>query len=126
MRLQGVRVLLVEDHQDSLEMFRTVLGHHGAAADCVRTVADALEAAQTAQPDVLVAELSLADNGVPLVPELRRILGRPVPAICVSGHARPKDHDRAVAAGFQLFLPKPVDPEVLVTVIGRVSQRRLG
>ena len=96
--LDGVKVLVVEDHQDTLEMLCVSLGHHGAQTDCTSTIGDALSAARGARPDVLVADLQMADNGIQLVAEIRRLVGH-VPALIISAHARAQDRDRAIHAG---------------------------
>ena len=122
MRLQGAKVLLVEDHKDIGEMLCAVLGHDGAETDCVTTVRDALIAARELRPDVLIAELQMADAAVQLVPEVRKLVGR-VPALLISPRARPQDRDQAMAAGADVFLAKPLDPAGLISTVAWLWER---
>jgi CheY-like chemotaxis protein len=120
--LAGARVLLVEGHPDSLVAFCAILGRGGAETRCVSTAPAARDAARGLHPDVLVADLAA---GAELVSDVWRIVGRCVPAICVIANALPRDYDSALAHGFQLILPKPVDPDVLLTVVARLKARVL-
>jgi CheY-like chemotaxis protein len=121
--LHGVHILLVEDHHDSLDMFCTVLSTEGAVCDCVESAKDALAAAERAKPDVLVADLGVADGTPGLVNEVRRLVG-PIPTICITGRAFPLDRARALEVGFQVHLAKPIEPDTLITVIERVAKRQ--
>jgi CheY-like chemotaxis protein len=122
MHLLGTKVLLVEAHADSLEAFSRILEGEGAMTGCASTVEEALQIAERLHPDVLVAELMM-EGSANVVADVRRLAGDTVRAIAVCSHPEPRDYDRALAWGFQLFLPKPIDPDVLVTVVRRVTPR---
>ena len=100
-----------------------LLEGEGAMTGCAATVEEALQIAERLHPDVLVAELMM-EGSSDVVAEVRRRTGDTVRAIAVCSHPEPRDYDRALAWGFQLFLPKPIDPDVLVTVVRRVTPPR--
>jgi len=82
----------------------------------------------TSSPDVLVCDIALGDDdGLALIAELRRRAreeGGGLPAVAVSAFARPEDRDRALAAGFQRYLAKPVDVLELVAVVAALYRER--
>ena len=127
-RLAGVRVLLVEDDQDSREMLAMLLGFHGAeVVAAVGSARDALDALDRQVPDVLVSDISLPDeNGYSLIAQVRARpaeRGGQVPAVAVTGFAGEEDRARAMAAGFQAYLHTPVEAEDLVSAIARLVDR---
>jgi CheY-like chemotaxis protein len=77
-------------------------------------------------PDFLISDIALPDeDGVALIAELRqrgRDEGGAIPAVAVSAYARPEDRDRALAAGFQRYLAKPVDVLELIAVVAALSR----
>jgi len=122
--LVGVRVLIAEDHPDTADLMRTVLEAHGAAVRVADSLATALEA--HAGADVLVSDIGMPDgDGHELLrrlDDLARAGGRaPVPAVAVTAFAGADDRDRAIAAGFQDFVTKPIEPAVLVAAIARAA-----
>jgi CheY-like chemotaxis protein len=123
--LHGVRVLVVDDVADARDMLTVLLTLCGAevvAADCVRSARVAL-AAQL--PDVLVSDIGMPDeDGYDLIRTLRARgpeQGGLLPAIAVTGFATEQDRARALAAGFQAHLAKPVDFATLVDQITRLT-----
>ncbi len=117
--LQGVRVLLVDDDEDTRELFALVL--RGAGAE-VRTALDAKDAMRTIlqwPPTIMVSDLILPTmDGLTLLREIRSVHPR-VRAIAVTGRSDAKDREAALAAGFQDLVTKPVDPETLVAIVGQ-------
>jgi PAS domain S-box-containing protein len=126
--LTGVSVLVVEDSLDALELMATILSGAGAT---VRTATSAKEAdsiLDQAVPDVLVSDIEMpGDDGYALI---RRLRARPAdqggrtPAIAVTAYGGLPDRVRAISAGFDNHLPKPVDPAELVAVVARAAGRR--
>jgi CheY-like chemotaxis protein len=119
--LEGVRVLLVDDHDDTRELFAEVLMHAGAE---VRDAAGSIAAVRTAlewPPNVVVSDLVMhGTDGFSLLRELRsmhHLVG--IPAIAVSGMASHADREVALAAGFQDHLAKPLSPDALVACVAR-------
>ena len=120
-RLDGCRVLVVDDEQESRELLSHVLAHAGARVATVGSAVDAWPVLQADTPDVLVSDIEMpGEDGYTLMrraralgtPRMRRML-----AVAVTAHARPKDRLRALQAGYQWHLPKPLEPAELVSVI---------
>jgi CheY-like chemotaxis protein len=124
--LRGLRVLVVDDDADIRDLVSAALSHYGATAAAVGSGADARRVFAKAPPDVLVCDIALPDeDGVALIAELRRRgrdEGGAIPAVAVSAYARPEDRDRALAAGFQRYLAKPVDVLELIAVVAALSR----
>ncbi len=117
--LAGVEILLVDDEEDTLALFRDTLEEAGARVRAVSTGADALCQTDTWKPDLLVTDLGLPGmDGYELLRAIRskRSL-RACPAVAVSAYARLDDRSRALAAGFQSHVAKPVDPATLVLAL---------
>ncbi len=125
--LDGLRVLVVDDEDDVRELVGTVLRQSGAVVTTVRSVAEALEAFATTMPNVLVSDIEMpGEDGYSLIRKLRAGAlpgGRNIPAIALSAYAGPGDRMRALDAGFQLHVPKPVEPAELVAVIANLVPR---
>ncbi len=120
-RLDGLRVLLVEDDDDSRWLLGTMLKRQGAAVTSTSSSLEALNAFEVAAPDVVISDLGMPEeNGLELMRKLRMFpagRGGLVPAIALTGYATPKDRERALAAGFQLHLAKPVEASELIAAI---------
>jgi PAS domain S-box-containing protein len=123
--LAGLRVLLVDDEPDSLEVFRAVLENHGADVRPAATAAEAIALAATWSPQLLVTDIGLPGmDGYELLDALRGSAAhRALPAVAVTAYARPDDRARALAAGFQTHVAKPVDPDELVRILASISTR---
>jgi len=127
--LAGVRVLLVEDHRDTAELLRAVLGRHGAGVRVAASLAEALAMLAELEFDVLVSDIGMPDGtGYDLVKRMRaqaHAVGRPpMPAVALTAFAGGEDRDRALAAGFQHHAAKPIEPGVLVETIARAAASR--
>ncbi|PYM19871.1 MAG: hypothetical protein DMD81_02925 [Candidatus Rokuibacteriota bacterium] len=118
--LGGVRLVVVDDDDDTRTLLAIALRDHGAE---VRTAASAHEAiaAVVAMPaDVLISDISMPDeDGYALIGKLRAGNDAPsrIPAIALTALARVEDQERALAAGFQRYLAKPVDPAEIARII---------
>lgn len=113
---EGCRILLVEDHVDTRVVLSRLLTMRGYRVDMAGTVAEAVAAAQTLWPDVVLADLLLPDGtGIELVGRLRAI--RPVRAIALSGLGTPADLEQTRQAGFTAHLTKPITVERLEAVL---------
>ena len=126
-RLDGVRVLVVEDNDDTRELVRAILIQAGAIAFSTGSARDAATMAARVRPDVLVCDLAMPDkDGLIVVREVKSWAaeaGVALPALALSAYARPEDRDRALAAGFDLYVSKPVDPSELVRAVARLVRR---
>ena len=125
--LRGVRVLFVDDQEDARQLAKVILSRAGAEASTASSVSEAIDAVERTGPDVVVTDIAmpLAD-GYTLLRELRTAdvrAGRRTPAIAATAYGTPEDRDRALAAGFDAFIRKPMQPEALTSAIAAVLQR---
>ena len=121
--LQGVAVLVVDDEPDARELFAAVLAQHGAVVHTAASVRDALDVLATFRPAVLVADIGMpGEDGYSLIRRMRSAKDS-VPAIALTAYARPEDRRRALDAGFEMHLPKPVEPRELVEAVAGLAGR---
>jgi signal transduction histidine kinase/ActR/RegA family two-component response regulator len=124
--LDGVRVLMVDDDNDTLQMLTAMLTEYKAEVQAVSSAAEALEALQWFQPDVLVSDLAMpCEDGYTLISKVRALedVGvRQVPAVALTAYIRIEDRARALSAGFNMFVPKPVEPRELLTAIANLAE----
>lgn len=120
-KLRNRRILLVEDDLDTQELITTVLRGHGASVTAVTSSAAALEELARIKPAVIISDIGMpTENGYELIRKIRTLTreqGGHVPAIALTAYAGPLDRRRALLAGFQTHLTKPVEPDDLVAVI---------
>lgn len=125
--LDGVRVLLVDDETDSRELAAFVLETSGAKVRDAKSAVEALQALMESKPDILVLDIGMPEiNGYMLLQQIRSLSpeqGAQTPAIALTAYAGQLDKQKALSAGFQAHLSKPVEPTELVEVIGRVLNR---
>jgi len=119
-QLDGVSVFVVDDHQHTREMVATVLENAGADVRAAASAEDALMVLQTWQPQVMISDIEMqGQDGYELMQRVRSLSGnrQRLVALALTAHARPEDRLRALDAGFQWHLTKPIDPGELVGVI---------
>jgi CheY-like chemotaxis protein len=124
--LKGVRVLLVDDEADSREFLVAALEECEAKVFGVASASSALEAVSQFKPDVLVSDIGMPlEDGYSLIRKLRQLSaeqGGEIPAIALTAYARAEDRMKAIAAGFQMHISKPVEPAELVTVVASLAR----
>ena len=127
-KLRHRRILLVEDDPDTRELLKTVLGQHGAQVTAVSSSTAALAEIVRAKPDVIISDIGMADeNGYEFIRKIRALdpgAGGHIPAIALTAYAGAVDRRRALLAGFQTHLGKPVDPDDLMAVILSLTFQR--
>jgi PAS domain S-box-containing protein len=124
--LKGVRVLLVDDDQDGLELAKVVLGTAGAEVRTSTSGSEATAVLAVAPMDVLVLDIEMPlEDGYALLRRIRagEAPGQRTPAIALTAYASGEDRKRAFAAGFNLHLGKPVDPAELTVAIATLAGR---
>jgi PAS domain S-box-containing protein len=125
--LSGVRVLVVDDEQGTRELLRALLEDRGAVVSSASTAAEGLEQLQRAPPDLLVSDIGMPDvDGYSFIRQVRALppaQGGQVPAAAVTASTRPEDRTRVLSAGFQVYVPKPVDPIELVMALANLINR---
>jgi len=126
-RLDGVRVMVVEDEQDVRDFLRMSLVHYGAEVTAFETSADALVAVEAQRPDVLVSDIGMpGEDGYAFIRRVRALgpdRGGQVPAAALTAYAKGEDGQRVLSAGFQVHLPKPVQPADLANVVATLAGR---
>ncbi|HKP12960.1 MAG TPA: ATP-binding protein [Blastocatellia bacterium] len=124
MFLAGVRLLLVDDDQDTLDVFGLTLRHYGADVQGVTSAAEAFAELLRWQPHMLICDIGMPDeDGFSLIQRVRRLApeqGGAIRAIALTAYAREEDRQRALSAGFHRHLPKPIDPVELAAYVGEL------
>jgi CheY-like chemotaxis protein len=119
-RLEGVHVLVVDDDADTCAVLSRILAETGAEVTTASSVEDALAEFGRAAPQVLVSDIGMPEHdGYELIRELRSrgYSYQNLPAIALTALARPQDRRRALLAGYQMHMAKPVDASELTTAI---------
>ena len=120
-------MLAVDDEADALNLVSEVLQAAGAHVSTARSAADALRSLEADVPDVLVADLGMpVVDGFQFIDRVRRHPNsrvREVPAAALTAYARSEDRMKALRAGFQIHLAKPIDPAELITTIAALAKR---
>jgi PAS domain S-box-containing protein len=122
--LSGLRVLVVDDESDAREVVSRALTECGARTAAVGSAREALEVLPDFKPDVLVSDIRMpGEDGYTLIRRIRALDSNAggLPAIALTALAHPEDRRRALTAGYQSFVPKPVEVDELAAVIRRVS-----
>ncbi len=125
--LAGTRVLLVEDEADARAMLKALLEGSGASVEAVGSAAEAWAALEGAGCDVLLSDIGMPDeDGYSLIGRVRghgsaRV--KETPAVALTAYARDDDRERSLAAGFDAYLPKPVEPSELLEVLAGLLKR---
>jgi signal transduction histidine kinase/ActR/RegA family two-component response regulator len=124
--LEGVQVLVVDDDRDTLQVLAMLLTESKAKVKTATSAADAMAVLESYQPDVLVLDLAMpGEDGYSLIRKIREFDNRAVnqiPAVALTAHVRVEDRARALSAGFNLFVPKPVEPSELITAIANLAE----
>jgi CheY-like chemotaxis protein len=121
--LRGIRVLLVDDEPDSNAIVRNALERRGADVCVASSMEQALEAFTRFAPQVVLSDIDMpGHDGYELIRRIRVLPGGPsVPAVALTALARAEDRTRALRAGFQLHVAKPVDFTELAAVVYNLS-----
>ena len=123
--LEGLRVLVVDDESDTLDLVKRVLGDNRAEVTTAPSVDAALTLLSRFTPDVLISDISMPGrDGYELIRAVRATSSaEELPAAALTAFARPEDAVRAHEAGFQMHLAKPLEPEELVRVVAQLAGR---
>ena len=128
--LAGLRILVVDDEADSRSLLNAILTRSGSEVRCCGSAANAMEEFKDWNPAVLVSDIGMpGEDGYALIKKLRQQKAkraRGIPAIALTAYASPDDRAQALAAGFQMHLAKPIEPETLLSSIATAVGRRSG
>jgi CheY-like chemotaxis protein len=127
LRLDGIRVVLVEDEVDARESLTTALQLFGAQVVAVSSAAAALLALEHQPADVLLSDIGMPDqDGYALIRQVRARemeRGGRLPAAALTAYVRPEDGAGALSAGFDTHVHKPVEPLELAKLVQRLARR---
>lgn len=124
--LEGLQVLVVDDDRDTLEFLTTTLKMAGASVRGVSSVSQALEAISDSAPEILVSDIGMPErDGYELIRQVRSLESasesHSLPAVALTAYARDSDRAKALDAGFNQHVPKPIDPDRLVAVVAELA-----
>jgi signal transduction histidine kinase/ActR/RegA family two-component response regulator len=119
--LAGVRVLVVDDEQDTRRLISTVIAQTGAEVTACASAGEALEKLKTWRPHILMSDIGMpGEDGYALIKQVRALppeRGGRTPAAALTAYARDEDKGRALAAGYQLHIAKPFNPHELLAAV---------
>ncbi len=120
-QISGLQILVVEDEADTRDFLTALLEDYGATAIAVASVPEAIAALERWQPDILVSDIGMPfEDGYSLIRKVRAkeaSQGQHLPALALTAYAREQDRARALAAGFDDHLVKPVEPQQLLAAL---------
>jgi PAS domain S-box-containing protein len=126
--LSGIKVLVVDDDPDALALMKRVLESNKAVVVTADTAEAALELLQADKPSILLSDIGMpGQDGYQLIRKVRQLpasQGGDTPAVALTAFAQTEDRRRALLAGFQMHLPKPVEAPELVAVVSSMSRLR--
>jgi CheY-like chemotaxis protein len=126
--LKGLKVLVVDDEVDSRELITAVLLQCEFTVTAVSSASEALAAITSDPPDVLISDIGMPEeDGYSLIRKVRALppqQGGRIPAVALTAYARAEDRIKALAAGFQMHTPKPVEPAELAAIVASLSHWR--
>ncbi len=125
--LSGLNVLVVDDDSDTLTLMATALKRREANVTAVSSAGEAIQAITLKRPDVLVSDIAMPDeDGYGLIKRVRSLengVSENIPAVAITAYAKEEDRERALSAGFQIYLAKPVELTELISVVARAAKR---
>jgi PAS domain S-box-containing protein len=126
-RLEGLKVLAVDDEADTREVLRTAFEQCGAVVTLAASAVEALKLLLETKPDVLISDIGMPEeDGYELISKVRKLpveSGGKIPAVALTAYARAEDRLRALRAGYQMHVSKPVELAELVAIVARLTER---
>jgi CheY-like chemotaxis protein/nitrogen-specific signal transduction histidine kinase len=130
LRLDGLRILIVDDEADARQVVTMMLRRSGAETMAASSANQALEMWGSWRPDVLVADIGMpAEDGYALIRKVRSYSadeGGQIPAVALTAYVRREDRLRILSAGYQMHLAKPVEPIELITAVASLAKGKIG
>jgi CheY-like chemotaxis protein len=126
--LVGIKLLIVDDEPDTCELLRYVFHECGAIVETAQSADSALETFDRWHPDMLISDIGMPSvDGYELIRIIRKERKSRIPAVALTAMARIEDRVKALSAGYQMHVSKPVEPAELITIIsglvGLVNRR---
>ena len=123
--LDELRVLVVDDEPDARELIKRVLLQCNAKVTTAASAAEGLKILQAEKPDVIVSDIGMPEkDGYQFIREVRKLSasdGGRTPAIALTAFARSEDRTRAMLAGYQVHISKPIEPQELIATVGSLA-----
>lgn len=122
--LTGVDVLVVDDDKDTLELLTAALTQRNANVTAVSSAAAAIDSIKTSRPDVLISDIAMPDeDGYELIRKVLAMkLAPQISAIAITAYAKEEDRERALSAGYQRYLSKPVELGEFISAVAEAAQ----
>ncbi|MBD2012974.1 response regulator [Microcoleus sp. FACHB-53] len=125
--LDGLRVVVVDNCADTLELIAFILEQCKAQVRTATSVEEAINAIAQLKPDILISDIGMPEeDSYSLIRQVRTLevdQGKPILAVALTAFAREEDRTRTLDAGFHMHLPKPVEPAELVAVVANLAER---
>jgi PAS domain S-box-containing protein len=125
-RVDGLRVLVIDDDADARLVMSRILGDAGAIVRTASSVTEAMEELRRNLPEIIVSDIGMpGEDGYDLIRKVRSLSpaeGGRIPAVALTAFARSEDRQRALLAGYQMHVAKPVEPSELLTVCSSIAQ----
>lgn len=126
--LDGLRVLVVDDEADARELVSMIVTRCGGEVRCSESAEDAIQTLREWDPDVLVSDIGMPiEDGYSFIRRVRRLRSKrakEIPAVALTAYVTSMDRNRALSAGFQAHLAKPVEPQALINLIAEAAGRK--
>lgn len=126
-RLDDLRLLVIDDDADTCELITFMLEQCGAIVTTATSAREALDILAHSKIDILISDVGLPDSdGYELIREVRLLdneNGKSIPAVALTAYAAKEDQRRALSAGFQFHIPKPVEPSKLIAILSHLGGR---
>jgi signal transduction histidine kinase len=123
--LAGLKVLVVDDEPDNRDFLMVALEYFGASATATASAAEAIDILQQSPPHILVSDIGMpVEDGYSLIRKVRSSASdklKRLPAVALTAYASEEDRDRAIAAGYDEHLTKPIDPAHFATVLAKLT-----
>ncbi|MEW6735701.1 MAG: PAS domain S-box protein [Acidobacteriota bacterium] len=124
--LAGQKILVIDDEPDTVALLKTIFEEFGGEVKTATSAAKALEILDTWLPTVLISDIGMpGQSGFDLIRQIREHgseQGRNIPAIALTAFARVEDRMKVLSAGFQMHVPKPIEPDELVTIVASLTK----
>jgi CheY-like chemotaxis protein len=125
--LRGLRVLVVDDDRDSLDLVHTILVNLGAEAQQCVSVTEGLKAVEEWRPHVVISDIAMpGEDGYTFIRKVRALdfsKGGKTPALALTAYGRAEDRVRTLSAGYNMHVAKPVDAAELGVIVGSLAER---
>ena len=122
--LSGLHVLIVDDDKDTLDLLSAALTQRSASVTAVSSAAAAIDSIKTSRPDVLISDIAMpGEDGYELIQKVQALDGVPqIPAIAITAYAKEEDKQRALSAGYQRYLSKPIELGEFISAVAEAAR----